>query len=72
MNKLLTIFSFLLLATCNPPSDKKSDSQDEVYQFLAELYSSIADLPEVDFYLKGTKWIAEKLFEDEVLGALKS
>ncbi|MCK5463124.1 MAG: hypothetical protein KAI95_08910, partial [Bacteroidales bacterium] len=29
MNKLFTIFSFLLLAACNPASDKKSDSQDE-------------------------------------------
>ena len=29
MNKLFTIFSFLLLATCNHPSDKNSDSQDE-------------------------------------------
>ena len=28
MNKLFTIFSFLLLAACNP-SAKKSDSQDE-------------------------------------------
>ena len=29
MIKLFTIFSFLLLAACNPASDKKSDSQDE-------------------------------------------
>jgi hypothetical protein len=29
MNKLIAIFSFLLLAACNPASDKKSDSQGE-------------------------------------------
>ena len=29
MNKLVIIFSFLWLAACNPPSDKRSNSKDE-------------------------------------------
>jgi len=38
MNKLLIIFSFILLAACNPPSGKKSDSQDEANaQALSEI-----------------------------------